>query len=407
MKFIRFIFFTILALGLIAGAGIFILFQTFDPDQYVPKFTQKVSIALGRVVSVKHVGLGLSSRGITLDAWPLTIQDDPEFTSQPFIKVDRVRVSLNLRALVLQHRILVTHILFQSPQVHFIRSQDGDINVRSILQNSHENPVIQSVVKDLKAPLEPLATPQNDVNTPPNDMIRSVTIQDASISYIDQSLGMPMDVWLKHINGRLNGLTFSKPVQLSFNSPLLVFKAVAPGMADNPIFQDITGGLQLNMPDLKGSITVGNGVIRGLNIIKVVLAHAVGSFSGLDGIVNKLGADDTIIKKAETGFSYHDKTVSIDNFLIQTNILELMAQGSVDQGLNTDLHTMLHLNTDVSAALFNQLEGLKYLCDDSDRIAIGGSLKGVYPHLKYKSDKDFKKRSKKVFNAMFRQLLGA
>ena len=61
-----------------------------------------------------------------------------------------------------------------------------------------------------------------------------------------------------------------------------------------------------------------------------------------------------------------------------------------------DMQTMLHLNGDISAALVNELDGLKYLMDDSKRIAIDASLKGVIPHLKYKPNKDFRKKSKKV-----------
>ena len=68
----------------------------------------------------------------------------------------------------------------------------------------------------------------------------------------------------------------------------------------------------------------------------------------------------------------------------------------MDQGLNMDMQTMLRLNNDVSAALVNEFEGLKYFMDDSKRIAIGASLKGVIPHLKYKPNKDFRKKSKKV-----------
>ena len=54
------------------------------------------------------------------------------------------------------------------------------------------------------------------------------------------------------------------------------------------------------------------------------------------------------------------KPLFIDDSLIETNIFEFMAKGSVDQGLNMDMQTMLHLNSDISAALVNELEGLKY-----------------------------------------------
>ena len=134
MKIIRIILFSLLALGLIVCSGIFIFFETLDTGQYLPQITKKASIALGRPVSIGGVGLGLSLQGITLDAGPVTIADDPGFTTQPFIKVDRVRISLDLRPLILRRKIHITDILLQSPRIHLIRSQEGNFNVRSIGQ---------------------------------------------------------------------------------------------------------------------------------------------------------------------------------------------------------------------------------------------------------------------------------
>jgi len=132
---------------------------------------------------------------------------------------------------------------------------------------------------------------------------------------------------------------------------------------------------------------------------------------GIDNLLSgqlkeTLGADDTIIEKAEAKFSFHDKTIFIDDSLVKTNIFELTAQGSMDQGFNMDMQTMLHLNEDVTAALVDKLEGFKYLMDDSKRIAIGASLKGVIPHLKYKPNKDFRKKSRKALMQEGGNILG-
>jgi AsmA family len=407
MKFIKIVFFGFLALCLIACTGVFILFQIFDSDQYLPKLTQKASLVLGRPVSVEHVGLGLSSRGITFDAWPLVIADDPDFTSQPFIKIDRVRISLDLRSLVLERKVQITDILLQSPQIHFIRSREGNINARNIsqvIQPAQENRDVSRLSNGPQSGRLPFP-----VKSPKGGVFASrVIIQDASISFIDQNQAMPLDVWLRHINVTLNDLSLSKPIQISFTASPLVFKSTSTDeMQDNPVFKRVTGAVQFNMPDLQGDIIVADGVIRNFNIIKIVLSSAPASFGGLGGIAGKLGTEDTAVEKAEVKFSYHDNTAFIDDFLLKTNILEFTAQGSVDRGLNTDMQTMLRLNAGISAALVNELEVLKFFCDDSDRIAIGASIKGVYPHLKYKTDKDFKKKSKKAFHAMFRQLLGA
>ncbi len=416
MKIIKIIFFSLLALSLIVCASVFIFFETFDTDQYLSQITKKVSLALGRQVSIGGVGLGFSEQGITLDAWPLTIADDRAFTTQPFIKVDRVRVSLDVRSLILQREIHITDILLQSPQIHFIRSQEGNFNARSILQEGqfvyrHPDPsVILSAAKDLNkinslkdsSPLGLRMTKEVLHNSPFKEYavfsainIKSIKIQDASISFIDQSQGMPLDIWLLNINASLNDFS------LSFNASPLVFKGISQGDPDSPIFKNIAGVVQLNMGHPQGDIIITGGVIKNFNIIKTLVetqnfASLPMGFGNMEGFIDKLGAEDTVIEKAEAKFSFHDKTVFIDDSLIKTNIFELKAQGSVDQGLNMDMQTMLRLNEDVSAALVNELEGLKFLCDDSKRIAIGASLKGVMPHLKYKPNKDFRKKSKKA-----------
>jgi AsmA family len=410
MKIIKIIFFSLLALSLIVSTGIFIFFETFDTDQYLLKITNKASLALGRPVSIGHVGLGFSSRGITLDAGPLTIADDLDFTAQPFIKIDRVRISLDLKPLILQRKIHITDILLQSPQIHFIRSLEGNINARSIGQASRS--AVEAVSPVPSDPTEHsslfviASKAKQSFNSKQTINIKSIRIQDASISFIDQNQSMPLDIWLSNINANLNDFSLSKPFRLSFDASPLVFKSISPQLPDSPIFKHITGVVQLNMAHLElgtsgnveasGDIIITDGIIKNLNIINTVLIHTLGVIRGMDRIKDKLGAGDTIVEKAEAKFSFHDKVVYLDDSVIKTNIFEFTARGSVDQGLNTDMQTMLHLNTDISTALVNDLEGLKSLCDDSKRIAIGASLKGVIPHLKYKPNKDFRKKSKKA-----------
>ena len=444
MRIIKFIFYSLLALSLIACTGIFVFLETFDTDQYLPQITKKVSLALGRPVSIGHMGIGVSLQGITLDAAPLIIADDANFTTEPFIKADRVRIGFDLKRLILQREVRIKDILVQSPEIHFIRSFDGHINAQSIM----------SVPKG-PVPLQVLRTTANDtIKAEAMPSAIDVKVQDASISFIDQSRSIPLDIWLSNINASMNGVSASKPFRLSFNASFysddpnvhgsaLVsldpskrsvstsgmslhtdffrldiegLRDISPEMPDNFIFKNITGAAQLNLVHLgigaggvqaDGNILITNALIKDFNIIKIVLSQALGVFGDMDGIIKKLGADDTVIKKAGAQFSYHDKTFFIDNSLIKTNILEFTAKGSFDQGLNMDMETMLRVNADVSADLINEFGGLRFFGDDTKRIAIGASLKGIFPHLKYKPNKDFKKQSRKAFMAAGGSILGA
>jgi len=471
IKITRLIFFSSLAFALILCTGIFIFFQTFDTEQYLSPITQKISLVLNRPVSVGHLGLGLSSQGIALDAGPLIITDDANFTTQPFIKINRIRLGLDFKSLILKHKIYITQIILQSPQIHFIRSQEGILNVGNIgpaIANippviENINPVIASAAKKSLTKIWPVSNPQTNHSgenskkqSLPSDVnIKSVIIQDASISFIDQSQVLPLDIWLSNINVNLNEFSLSKPTQVlleaclysqspNIHAQTLMFwdqakqsieisglsfhgdfsqlemdrlKAISPVILDNSMLSNIKGSLQLNIADLEinssrgvvatgGDILISGVVIKNFNLIKSLLSHALGAFGGMEGYIDKLKANDTIIQSADAKFAIHDKAVVIGESEIKTNILELTAQGSIDQGLNLDMQTILHLNEDASAALINELDGLKYLMDDSKRITIDASLQGVIPHLKYKPSKDFRKKSRRFFMQEGGNILG-
>ena len=53
-----------------------------------------------------------------------------------------------------------------------------------------------------------------------SDDIKSIRIQDASISFIDQSQSMPLDIWLTNINGNINDFSMSQPFRLSLDASL-------------------------------------------------------------------------------------------------------------------------------------------------------------------------------------------
>jgi len=298
----------------------------------------------------------------------------------------------------------------------------------------HSSPVIEnfpsSVIASPKG--EAIFNTTTDNNTALTPI--KIGIQDASISYIDQNQTIPLDIWLTDINASMNDVSLDpskRNVQISelilqADMSQLDIKKISNEISDQYIIKHISGVVQLTMFHLNmeasgiisvnGSIGITGGVIKDFNIVKTTLSHTLGSFGGLEGNIDdllsgplksSLGADDTILQKASAQFSYHDKSGFIDDSLIKTNILELTAKGSLDSGLNLDMQTMLHLNTDVSAALIKQIDSLKFLCDDSKRIDIGASLKGVVPDLKYKPNKDFRKKSKKVLIEEGGNILGA
>ncbi|MDE2027587.1 MAG: AsmA family protein [Candidatus Omnitrophica bacterium] len=365
MKIIKILLSVLLGLVLIAVTALFIFLQTFDLDRYFPQFDQKASVALGRRVSVGHAGIGLSWKGMTLDLGPVTVGDDPAFTRQPFVKIDRVSVAVDWKSLIYHREFRAVEIILRSPQIHFIVDEQGKINARSLGAfgnhfSHHAGPVPPVVPAKMGGGSR--AVFKNDLQ---GLMQIPITIQDGAISFIDQNPRNYLDIWTTGVNGTLE----------------------------------------------PGHVLITGAVIKNFNIIKILLSRALGNFVGghIDNLLNvpQLSMPDTFIDKAEVRFSLPPQAVSIDDFLIRTNILELRAHGLIDQELNTDMQTVVHINQDISAGLIDQFGGLKYLTDGSRCIALQASLTGRIPHLRYKLSKDFRKMERKALVEEGVNILGA
>jgi AsmA family len=375
MKILKTIFTALLALVLTVAFGLFIFSQVFDADQYFPSFAQKASLALGRTVSIGHLGLGLSWRRLSVDAGPVTIADDPAFTKQLFIKIYRVRLYPDWGALIFHQQVRIRQIILESPRIHFIINEQGAINAQAFANHfidrgrlfspafsnnsAGRRPSGSVAGSAMKADGAPVAF-ENALRMP------SIKIEDAAISLIDQNPQNYQDIWMKNINGEFNA----------------------------------------------GHFIVTGAVIKDFNIVNELLSGILGKFVGgnIDDLFShqgQLSAPDTQIQRAEAKFHWQDKTVLIDDLLLQTNIFELKASGSVGQGLMVDMQTVLHLNRDVSQGLIHEFDGLRFLQDGSGRVTIEASLEGQAPHLKYKPSKDFRKKSRKALFEEGANILGA
>lgn len=153
----------------------------------------------------------------------------------------------------------------------------------------------------------------------------------------------------------------------------------------------------------KGEISVVDGVIEKLNILKTVLSPVLGVVPGLaetmdslltDALKTKLGGDNTIIEKAQARFSIEDATVFLDEGLVSTAALDLVAKGTIGFDMKTDIQLTVRLVQDISAELSAKVEQLGYLYDENKRIKIDGKLTGVIPDLKFKPAVEFKEIAK-------------
>jgi AsmA protein len=117
----------VIGLALVIGLGIWIF---FDAGQFRPALEDKLSVALGRRVSVGSVRLALLSGAISVD--DLAIADDPAFGARPFITAKSVSVGVDLLPLILSRSLRVESFRLQEPHVVLLRSPSGTWNFSRI-----------------------------------------------------------------------------------------------------------------------------------------------------------------------------------------------------------------------------------------------------------------------------------
>ncbi|MCU1249683.1 MAG: hypothetical protein JWQ49_2712 [Edaphobacter sp.] len=85
---------------------------------------------LGRQVKLGDLGLSILSG--TVDARDLTVADDPQFSSEPFITAKVVHIGVQVRPLLLQRQILIESLEIEAPQIHLVRAANGAWNFSTL-----------------------------------------------------------------------------------------------------------------------------------------------------------------------------------------------------------------------------------------------------------------------------------
>jgi AsmA protein len=128
----------------IAAIPLFVNVNTFKP-----LIEEQLTNALGRKATVGKLSLSPFSGSVTAD--DLTIADDPQYSSQPFIAAKELRLGVRMRPLIFDHKIVVTNLAIEQPQIHLVHAASGAWNFSTIGQNAAkrtEQQKQQSIVPD-------------------------------------------------------------------------------------------------------------------------------------------------------------------------------------------------------------------------------------------------------------------
>jgi AsmA protein len=129
----------------IAAIPLFVNINTFKP-----LIEGQLTTAFGRQTKVGKLGLSLFSGSVTAD--DLSIADDPQYSNQPFIAAKELRIGVKMRPLIFDHKIVVTNLAIEQPQIHLVHAASGAWNFSTIGQNAAKRTAQQkqqAIVPDL------------------------------------------------------------------------------------------------------------------------------------------------------------------------------------------------------------------------------------------------------------------
>src|SRR5580698_10550868 len=130
----------------IATVPLFVNVNTFRPA-----LEGQLTTALGRQVKLGELSLSLFSGSVV--AKDLSIADDDKFSPTPFVTASALRIGVEMRPLVFDHKILVRSLEVDAPQIHLVHATDANVwNFSTIGQTSASRTIEQgkeSVFPDL------------------------------------------------------------------------------------------------------------------------------------------------------------------------------------------------------------------------------------------------------------------
>lgn len=99
-------------------------------NQFRPTIEEKAAAALGRKVHLGNLSLSLLSG--SLSAEDLSIGDDPQFSSAPFLTAKSLKVGVEILPLIFSKTLNVTGVVIDSPQVTLLHNPAGEWNFSSL-----------------------------------------------------------------------------------------------------------------------------------------------------------------------------------------------------------------------------------------------------------------------------------
>ena len=101
-----------------------------NADSFRTRIETTLSKSLGRTVTIGKLNLAVWSGGLVAEN--AVVSDDPQFSSQPFIQAESVKIGVELLPLILHKDVKVRSFSLVAPKIQLLRAENGRWNYSSI-----------------------------------------------------------------------------------------------------------------------------------------------------------------------------------------------------------------------------------------------------------------------------------
>ncbi len=139
-----------------SALGVLILVVALVPflisgETFRPMLEAQATAALGRQTRIGSLSISLLSGGAKAEN--LAIADDPAFSDQPFLTAKGISIGVQLVPLIFDHRLNITGITIQEPQVRLLQNKKGGWNYASLGAKTNPSVAAPATPATQSAPL--------------------------------------------------------------------------------------------------------------------------------------------------------------------------------------------------------------------------------------------------------------
>ena len=110
-----------------------------NANTFRPKIENELTSTLGRKVTLGHLSVSLFTGGLVAD--DISISDDPEVSTTPFLEAKELDLGVEVWPFLLHRTVQIDSLTVDSPSIHLIHEQNGTWNFSS-MGNSAAQPAL-------------------------------------------------------------------------------------------------------------------------------------------------------------------------------------------------------------------------------------------------------------------------